>query len=145
MDRQQIQVSDEEREVAREDSRRRRRKKAITSCCSTSMDQINVEFVLPTVARGGSSPDSLQLEVAGNWTVEQVKAQVWMKAVSLNFCPDFYQRLSPDHCILLYQKKGTVCEIYDKHQVFQTLDCIRYWRVNRGTERAKFTIWQPGC
>ncbi|KAK5600011.1 Phosphatidylinositol 4,5-bisphosphate 3-kinase catalytic subunit gamma isoform [Crenichthys baileyi] len=128
MDRQEIQVSDEEREVAREDSRRRRRKKAITSCCSTSMDQINVEFVLPTVSRGGSSPDSLQLEVAGNWTVEQVKAQVWMKAVSLNLCPDFYQRFSPDHCILLYQKKGTVCEIYDKHQVFQTLDCIRYWR-----------------
>uniref|UniRef100_A0A3B3U8Y0 Phosphatidylinositol 4,5-bisphosphate 3-kinase catalytic subunit gamma isoform n=1 Tax=Poecilia latipinna TaxID=48699 RepID=A0A3B3U8Y0_9TELE len=128
MDRQQIQVSDEEREVAREESRRRRRKKAITSASSTSMDQISVEFVLPTVARGGSSPDSLLLEVAGNWTVEQVKAQVWMKAVSLNLCPDFYQRFCPDHCILLYQKKGTVCEIYDKHQVFQTLDCIRYWR-----------------
>uniref|UniRef100_A0A8P4KTF4 Phosphatidylinositol 4,5-bisphosphate 3-kinase catalytic subunit gamma isoform n=1 Tax=Dicentrarchus labrax TaxID=13489 RepID=A0A8P4KTF4_DICLA len=59
---------------------------------------------------------------------ETVKAQVWLKAVTLNLCPDFYQRLSPDHCILLYQKKGNVCEIYDKHQVFQTLDCIRYWR-----------------
>lgn len=58
----------------------------------------------------------------------QVKAQVWLKAVTLNLCHDFYQRFSPDHCILLYQKKGNVCEIYDKHQVFQTLDCIRYWR-----------------
>lgn len=58
----------------------------------------------------------------------QVKAQVWMKAVTSNLCPEFYQRFSPDHCILLYQKKGNVCEIYDKHQVFQTLDCIRYWR-----------------
>lgn len=58
----------------------------------------------------------------------QVKAQVWLKAVTLNLCPDFYQRFCPDHCILLYQKKGSVCEIYDKHQVFQTLDCIRYWR-----------------
>ncbi|KAJ0056898.1 hypothetical protein NL108_000697, partial [Boleophthalmus pectinirostris] len=57
-----------------------------------------------------------------------VKAQVWLKAVTSNLCPEFYQRFSPDHCILLYQKKGTVCEIYDKHQVFQTLDCIRYWR-----------------
>lgn len=128
MERLQVQVSDEEREAARADSRRRRRKKAISSSCPASMDQINVEFVLPTAARGGSGPDSLLLEVAGNWTVEQVKAQVWMKAVSLNLCPDFYQRFSPDHCILLYQKKGTVCEIYDKHQVFQTLDCIRYWR-----------------
>lgn len=72
MDRQQIQVSDEEPEVLREQSRRRRRKKAISSSSCTSMDQITVEFLLPTVARGGSSPDSLQLEVAGNWTVEQV-------------------------------------------------------------------------
>uniref|UniRef100_A0A669DI57 Phosphatidylinositol 4,5-bisphosphate 3-kinase catalytic subunit gamma isoform n=1 Tax=Oreochromis niloticus TaxID=8128 RepID=A0A669DI57_ORENI len=115
-------------QVPREESRRRRRKKAITSSCSNSMDQITVEFVLPTAARGGSGSDTLQLDVAGNWTVEQVKAQVWMKAVTSNLCPDFYQRFSPDHCILLYQKKGNVCEIYDKHQVFQTLDCIRYWR-----------------
>uniref|UniRef100_A0A669DCP5 Phosphatidylinositol 4,5-bisphosphate 3-kinase catalytic subunit gamma isoform n=1 Tax=Oreochromis niloticus TaxID=8128 RepID=A0A669DCP5_ORENI len=117
-----------ESQVPREESRRRRRKKAITSSCSNSMDQITVEFVLPTAARGGSGSDTLQLDVAGNWTVEQVKAQVWMKAVTSNLCPDFYQRFSPDHCILLYQKKGNVCEIYDKHQVFQTLDCIRYWR-----------------
>ncbi|KAM9705019.1 phosphatidylinositol 4,5-bisphosphate 3-kinase catalytic subunit gamma isoform [Menidia menidia] len=128
MDRQQLQLSDEECERPREETRRRRRKKAITSSSCSSMDQISVEFVLPTVARGGTGPDTLQLEVAGNWTVEQVKAQVWMKAVTLNLHPEFYQRFSPDHCILLYQKKGTVCEIYDKHQVFQTLDCIRYWR-----------------
>ncbi|KAK2858774.1 hypothetical protein Q5P01_003394 [Channa striata] len=92
------------------------------------MDQIIVEFVLPTVTWGGNNPDTLQLEVAGNWTVEQVKAQVWLKAVTSNLSPEFYQRFCPDHCILLYQKKGNVCEIYDKHQVFQTLDCIRYWR-----------------
>ncbi|KAK5849094.1 hypothetical protein PBY51_008764 [Eleginops maclovinus] len=128
MDGQQIQVSDEEPKVLREEPRRRRRKKAISSSFGSSMDQISVEFILPTVVRGGNSPDSLLLEVAGNWTVEQVKAQVWLKAVTLNLCPDFYQRFSPDHCILLYQKKGNVCEIYDKHQVFQTLDCIRYWR-----------------
>ncbi|XP_053270615.1 phosphatidylinositol 4,5-bisphosphate 3-kinase catalytic subunit gamma isoform [Pleuronectes platessa] len=128
MDRQQIQVSDEEPIDVREDIPRRRRKKAISSSSTASMDQISIEFVLPTVAWGGVSPDVLQLEVAGNWTVEQVKAQVWLKAVTSNISPDFYERFSPDHCILLYQKKGNVCEIYDKHQVFQTLDCIRYWR-----------------
>lgn len=64
MDRQRIQVSKEEPVV-------RRRKKAITSSSGASMDQITVEFVLPT-ATWGSSADSLQLEVAGNWTVEQV-------------------------------------------------------------------------
>lgn len=169
MDGQQIQVSDEEREVLREESRRRRRKKAITSPTSASMDQISIEFVLPTVARGGNSPDTVQLDVAGNWTVEQVayftymyllkrndfieallvqcnelwcvclvsqvKAQVWLKAVTSNLCPEFYQRFSPDHCILLYQKKGNLCEIYDKHQVFQTLDCIRYWRGTTNCQR----------
>ncbi|XP_034019461.1 phosphatidylinositol 4,5-bisphosphate 3-kinase catalytic subunit gamma isoform [Thalassophryne amazonica] len=128
MDGQQIQVSDEEPVVLREETRRRRRKKAITSSSCSSMDQINIEFILPTTARGGSSPDTVLLEVSGNWTVEQVKAQVWLRAVASNLCPDFYQRFSPDHCILLYQKKGSVCEIYDKHQVFQTLDCIRYWK-----------------
>uniref|UniRef100_A0A7N8YK52 Phosphatidylinositol 4,5-bisphosphate 3-kinase catalytic subunit gamma isoform n=1 Tax=Mastacembelus armatus TaxID=205130 RepID=A0A7N8YK52_9TELE len=113
MDRQQIQVSDEEPEIVHEEFRRRRRKKAFTSSSSTSMDQITVEFVLPTAGWAGNSPDTLQLEVAGNWTVEQVKGQVWLKAVTMNLSPDFYQRFSPDQCILVYQKKGSVCEIYD--------------------------------
>uniref|UniRef100_A0A3Q3WVJ2 Phosphatidylinositol 4,5-bisphosphate 3-kinase catalytic subunit gamma isoform n=1 Tax=Mola mola TaxID=94237 RepID=A0A3Q3WVJ2_MOLML len=127
MEKKQTQLSDDEHEVVQEVSQRRR-KKAINSSSHSSMDQITVEFMLPTAARGGNNPETLLLDVAGNWTVEQVKAQVWLKAVTLNLCPDFYQRLSPDHCILLYQKKGSLCEIYDKHQVFQTLDCIRYWR-----------------
>ncbi|CAF96276.1 unnamed protein product, partial [Tetraodon nigroviridis] len=109
-------------------SRRRRRKKAISSASRSSMDQISVEFVLPSGARGKSGSDKLLLDVAANWTVEQVKTQVWLRAVTLNVCPDFYQRFSPDQCILLYQKKGSVCEIYDKQQVFQTLDCVCYWR-----------------
>uniref|UniRef100_A0A3P8WMH5 Phosphatidylinositol-4,5-bisphosphate 3-kinase, catalytic subunit gamma n=1 Tax=Cynoglossus semilaevis TaxID=244447 RepID=A0A3P8WMH5_CYNSE len=128
MDERQVQVSDTEQRVQREETWRRRRKKAISSASSASMEHVTVEFVLPTVARSGGGPDRLLLDVAGNWTVDQVKAQLWLKAVTSNLCPDFYQRFTPDHCILLYQKKGTMCEIYDKHQVFQTLDCIRYWR-----------------
>uniref|UniRef100_A0A4W5RDG3 Phosphatidylinositol 4,5-bisphosphate 3-kinase catalytic subunit gamma isoform n=1 Tax=Hucho hucho TaxID=62062 RepID=A0A4W5RDG3_9TELE len=126
------QVSDEEEPqpvVLREENRRRRRKmKAFTSTFSVTMDQIPIEFVLPTTTKSSRSPDTLLLEVAGNWTVEQVKAQVWLRVVATNLCPEFYQKYSPDHCILLYQKKGNWCEIYDKHQVFQTLDCIRYWK-----------------
>lgn len=72
MDRQSIQVSDEEPEVPREECRRRRRKKAITSSSCVSMDQITIEFVMPSAARSGSGPDILTLDVAGNWTVEQV-------------------------------------------------------------------------
>ncbi|CAB1345742.1 unnamed protein product, partial [Coregonus sp. 'balchen'] len=120
------QVSDEEEPqpvVLREENRRRRRKmKAFTSTSSVAMDQIAVEFILPTTTKSSHSPDTLLLEVAGNWTVEQVKAQVWLRAVATK------PKYSPDHCILLYQKKGNWCEIYDKHQVFQTLDCIRYWK-----------------
>ncbi len=72
MDGEQTQVSNAEPKVLREEIRRRRRKKAITSTSGTSMDQITVEFALPTPVRGGNSPDTLLLEVAGNWTVEQV-------------------------------------------------------------------------
>ncbi|KAL0962674.1 hypothetical protein UPYG_G00343840 [Umbra pygmaea] len=125
------QLSDEEPYpiILREENRRRRRKmKAFTSNSSIAMDQISIEFILPTSTKSSRSPDTLLLEVAANWTVEQVKAQVWLRAVASNLCPDFYQKFSPDHCILLYQKKGNWCEIYDKHQVFQTLDCIRYWK-----------------
>uniref|UniRef100_A0A674D4L5 Phosphatidylinositol 4,5-bisphosphate 3-kinase catalytic subunit gamma isoform n=1 Tax=Salmo trutta TaxID=8032 RepID=A0A674D4L5_SALTR len=125
------QVSDEEPQpvVLREEIRRRRRKmKAFTSTFSVAMDQIAIEFILPTTTKSSRSPDTLLLEVAGNWTVEQVKAQVWLRVVATNLCPEFYQKYSSDHCILLYQKKGNWCEIYDKHQVFQTLDCIRYWK-----------------
>uniref|UniRef100_A0A8C5BYM5 phosphatidylinositol-4,5-bisphosphate 3-kinase n=1 Tax=Gadus morhua TaxID=8049 RepID=A0A8C5BYM5_GADMO len=109
-------------------SRTRRRRKGITSASLSAMDQITIEFILPTTPKNGLSPHTTLLEVPGNWTVEQVKAQVWLRAVASNFSPDFYHKFSPDHCILLYMKKGTLCEIYDKHQVFQTLDCIRYWR-----------------
>uniref|UniRef100_H3CN55 Phosphatidylinositol 4,5-bisphosphate 3-kinase catalytic subunit gamma isoform n=1 Tax=Tetraodon nigroviridis TaxID=99883 RepID=H3CN55_TETNG len=124
-----IQLSDEDLQgVPADHSRRRRRKKAISSASRSSMDQISVEFVLPSGARGKSGSDKLLLDVAANWTVEQVKTQVWLRAVTLNVCPDFYQRFSPDQCILLYQKKGSVCEIYDKQQVFQTLDCVCYWK-----------------
>ncbi|XP_064198881.1 phosphatidylinositol 4,5-bisphosphate 3-kinase catalytic subunit gamma isoform [Anguilla rostrata] len=123
-------VSDDEQPVVfRDENKRRRRKmKAFTSSSTKEMDQIAIEFVLPTTSKPRKSPDTLQLDVTGNCTVEQVKAQVWLKAVAANLCPEFYQKYTPDHCILLYQKKGNWCEIYDKHQVFQTLDCIRYWK-----------------
>lgn len=85
MDRQQIQLSVKEPEVPHEESRRRRRKKAITSSSCTSMDQITVDFVLPTMARSGSSPDTLLLEVAGNWTVEQVGKNWGHLSLSINY------------------------------------------------------------
>lgn len=66
------QESTKETRPTQEDNPRRRRKKAINSTSRSSMDQISVEFVLPTVARGGRGPDTLQMDVALNWTVEQV-------------------------------------------------------------------------
>ncbi|XP_023694840.1 phosphatidylinositol 4,5-bisphosphate 3-kinase catalytic subunit gamma isoform [Paramormyrops kingsleyae] len=120
---------DDQPVVFREQNRGRRRKmKAFTSCNFKAMDMITVEFVMPATTKTGKGLDSLQLDVAGICTVEQVKTQVWMKAITTNLCSEFYQKYSPDDCILLYQKKGNWYEIYDKHQVFQTLDCICYWK-----------------
>lgn len=115
--------------VFKEENKRRRRKiKAFFSNTSITMDHLTLEFVLPTTNKITKNPDTLQMEIIGNWTVEQVKAQLWLRAVTTSMCSEFYQKYSPDHCILLYQKKGSWCEIYDKHQVFQTLDCIFYWK-----------------
>lgn len=74
MDGEQVQLSDEDPQTVTADClrRRRRRKKAISSASRSSMDQISVEFVLPSVARGKSGSDKLLLDVAANWTVEQV-------------------------------------------------------------------------
>lgn len=73
MDGEQIQLSDEDPQVVPADhSRRRRRKKAISSASHRPMDPISVEFILPSVARGKSASDKLLLDVAANWTVEQV-------------------------------------------------------------------------
>ncbi|KAK6488070.1 phosphatidylinositol 4,5-bisphosphate 3-kinase catalytic subunit gamma isoform [Huso huso] len=121
---------DEQPVIFREENRRRRRKmKAfISSNTMVTMDQIVIEFMLPTYNKFNKIQEALMLDVAGNCTVEQVKTQLWMKAVERSACPEFYQKCTPDQCILLYQKKGHWYEIYDKHQVFQTLDCIRYWK-----------------
>uniref|UniRef100_A0A8C1IHI3 Phosphatidylinositol 4,5-bisphosphate 3-kinase catalytic subunit gamma isoform n=1 Tax=Cyprinus carpio TaxID=7962 RepID=A0A8C1IHI3_CYPCA len=127
------QASDDEPPVVRreENKRRRRKMKAFTSTSAVSTDHIAVEFVLPTTNKNSKYPDTLHLDVTGNWTVEQVKVQIWHRAVTTKLCPEFYQKYSPDHCMLLYQKKGNWYEIYDKQQVFQTLDCIRYWKALR--------------
>ncbi len=127
------QASDDEPAVVRreENKRRRRKMKAFTSTSAVSADHIAVEFVLPTTNKNSRNPDTLQIDVTGNWTVEQLKVQIWHRAVTTKLCPEFYQKYSPDHCMLLYQKKGNWYEIYDKQQVFQTLDCIRYWKALR--------------
>lgn len=117
--------------------------KAFTSNSSTAMDHLALEFVLPTTNKTTKNPDTLRLDVIGNWTVEQVKAQLWLRAVTTNVCPEFYQKYSPDHCILLYQKKGSWYEIYDKHQVFQTLDCIRYWKALKKEVGKIYLVLRP--
>ncbi|XP_023038840.1 phosphatidylinositol 4,5-bisphosphate 3-kinase catalytic subunit gamma isoform [Piliocolobus tephrosceles] len=116
--------------VLREDNcRRRRRMKPRSAAASlSSMELIPIEFVLPTSQRKCKSPETALLHVAGHGNVEQMKAQVWLRALETSVASDFYHRLGPDHFLLLYQKKGQWYEIYDKYQVVQTLDCLRYWK-----------------
>lgn len=70
MDQHQSPAASEEGSVSV--NRRRRRRKGITSASFGAMDQITIEFILPTAPKNGLSPHTILLEVAGNWTVEQV-------------------------------------------------------------------------
>ncbi|XP_019487145.1 PREDICTED: phosphatidylinositol 4,5-bisphosphate 3-kinase catalytic subunit gamma isoform [Hipposideros armiger] len=123
--------NDEQPVVLREDNRRRRRRmKPRGSAASlSSMELIPIEFVLPTSQRTSKTPETVLLHVASHGNVEQMKAQVWLRALEISVAADFYHRLDPNHFLLLYQKKGQWYEIYDKYQVVQTLDCLRYWKV----------------
>nr|XP_019600950.1 PREDICTED: phosphatidylinositol 4,5-bisphosphate 3-kinase catalytic subunit gamma isoform isoform X2 [Rhinolophus sinicus]XP_019600951.1 PREDICTED: phosphatidylinositol 4,5-bisphosphate 3-kinase catalytic subunit gamma isoform isoform X2 [Rhinolophus sinicus]XP_019600952.1 PREDICTED: phosphatidylinositol 4,5-bisphosphate 3-kinase catalytic subunit gamma isoform isoform X2 [Rhinolophus sinicus] len=123
--------NDEQPVVLREDNRRRRRRmKPRGSAASlSSMELVPIEFVLPTSQRTSKTPETALLHVASHGNVEQMKAQVWLRALETSVAADFYHRLGPDHFLLLYQKKGQWYEIYDKYQVVQTLDCLRYWKV----------------
>ncbi|XP_019343000.2 phosphatidylinositol 4,5-bisphosphate 3-kinase catalytic subunit gamma isoform isoform X3 [Alligator mississippiensis] len=117
--------------VMREENKRRRRrmKPYCTANNLSSMELIPIEFVLPTSPKHTKTPEIVTLEIAGNCTVEQMKAQIWMHAIEMSQTSDFCHKYTPDQFILQYQKKGQWYEIYDKHQVIQTLDCILYWKV----------------
>ncbi|OCT87288.1 phosphatidylinositol 4,5-bisphosphate 3-kinase catalytic subunit gamma isoform isoform X1 [Xenopus laevis] len=121
--------------VLRDENQRRRRRMRPHSATTSvfSMDLIPIEFIMPTINRCSKVQETMLLEVAGNCSVEQMKAQVWMHAIEKSHNSDFYQRLTPDQFLLQYQKKGQWYEIYDKHQVIQTLDCIMYWKVLQKT------------
>uniref|UniRef100_A0A8C9LD69 phosphatidylinositol-4,5-bisphosphate 3-kinase n=1 Tax=Pavo cristatus TaxID=9049 RepID=A0A8C9LD69_PAVCR len=100
-----------------------------TSSNLSSMELITIEFILPTSNKHTKAPEMMLLEIAGNCTVEQMKAQIWMRAIEVSQTTDFYHAFTPDQFVLQYQKKGQWYEIYDKHQLLQTLDCILYWKV----------------
>lgn len=116
--------------VLREDRNpwRRKRKQRSKAASLSSMELIPIEFVLPTSQRHSKNPETVLLQVAGHCNVQQMKAQLWLRALETSSVADFYHRLSPDHFLLLYQKKEQWYEIYDKYQVVQTLDCLHYWK-----------------
>ncbi|XP_061496372.1 phosphatidylinositol 4,5-bisphosphate 3-kinase catalytic subunit gamma isoform isoform X4 [Rhineura floridana] len=116
-------MSGEQPVVMRDDNKRRRRrmKPHCTASSLSSTELISIEFILPT--------GNMLIDIASNCTVEQMKAQVWMRAIEKNQTSDFYHKFTPDQFVLQYQKKGQWYEIYDKHQIIQTLDCILYWKV----------------
>ncbi|XP_013916748.1 PREDICTED: phosphatidylinositol 4,5-bisphosphate 3-kinase catalytic subunit gamma isoform-like [Thamnophis sirtalis] len=110
--------------VMRDDNKRRRRRRMKPYCTAntlSSTELISIEFVFPTT--------SIVLDIPTNCTVEQMKGQVWMRAVEGHQTSDLFRKITPDQFLLLYQKKGQWYEIYDKHQIMQTLDCILYWKV----------------
>ncbi|KAM9312943.1 phosphatidylinositol 4,5-bisphosphate 3-kinase catalytic subunit gamma isoform [Gastrophryne carolinensis] len=128
--------NDDQPVILRDENKRRRRKMRPYSAAVSNMfstELIPIEFVLPTSHKDLKVPDTILLEIAGNCTVEQMKAQVWMNGIEKSHNSDFYHKFGPDQFLLRYQKKGQWYEIYDKHQVIQTLDCIMYWKVLQKT------------
>lgn len=115
--------NDKQTVVLREDNKRRWRKMKprYTGSPLSATELVRIEFILPT--------SNMLIEIASNCTVEQMKAQVWMRAIEKNQTSDFYHKFTPDQFVLQYQKKGQWYEIYDRHQIIQTLDCILYWKV----------------
>ncbi|XP_059703341.1 phosphatidylinositol 4,5-bisphosphate 3-kinase catalytic subunit gamma isoform isoform X3 [Haemorhous mexicanus] len=127
-----MELGDHEQPVVMRDENKRRRRRMKPHCTSSSfssMELISIEFILPTSNKHTKAPEIMLLEIAGNCTVEQMKAQIWMRAIETSQTTDFYHAFTPDQFVLQYQKKGQWYEIYDKHQVLQTLDCILYWKV----------------
>ncbi|XP_006006049.1 phosphatidylinositol 4,5-bisphosphate 3-kinase catalytic subunit gamma isoform [Latimeria chalumnae] len=130
--------------VMRKENARRRRMKAHTAKSRMPlMEQITVEFVLPTSNKLTKTPETILMDIPGNCTVEQMKTQVWMKAIEKSLNLEFYQKFTPDQCILQYQKKGQWYEIYDKHQVIQTLDCILYWKALQKDIKKIYMVQKP--
>ncbi|KAH0616496.1 hypothetical protein JD844_027636 [Phrynosoma platyrhinos] len=119
-----MELENSEQPVVLRDDNKRRRRRMKPHCTSSSLsatELITIEFVLPT--------SNMLIDIASNCTVEQMKAQVWMRAIERNQNSDYYHKFTPDQFVLHYQKKGQWYEIYDKHQIIQTLDCILYWKV----------------
>ena len=76
-----------------------------TSSNLSSMELISIEFILPTSNKHTKVPEMMLLEIAGNCTVEQMKAQIWMRAIEMSQTTDFYHTFTPDQFVLQYQKK----------------------------------------
>ncbi|KAM8978867.1 phosphatidylinositol 4,5-bisphosphate 3-kinase catalytic subunit gamma isoform 1-T4 [Sarcophilus harrisii] len=123
-------LEDHDPVILREDNRGRRRKMKPQSAGMnlSSMEFIPIEFVLPTTHPLTKVAETVILEAAGNCSVEQVKAQVWMQAMETSMTMEFYHQSSPEQFLLLYQKKEQWYEIYDKYQLIETLDCVKYWK-----------------
>ncbi|XP_044533791.1 phosphatidylinositol 4,5-bisphosphate 3-kinase catalytic subunit gamma isoform [Gracilinanus agilis] len=123
-------LEDHEPVVLREDNRgrRRRMKPQSAGISSSSMERIPIEFILPTSHQNTKVTETVILKAAGNCNVEQVKVQVWMQAMEESTAKQFYHQSSPEQFLLLYEKKGQWYEIYDKYQLIQTLDCVKYWK-----------------
>ncbi|XP_007886993.1 phosphatidylinositol 4,5-bisphosphate 3-kinase catalytic subunit gamma isoform isoform X1 [Callorhinchus milii] len=127
-----IEKNDELPIVMREENKRRRRNMRANTTRGMqyySLEQLSIEIILPTRNKRTAMHEKISLDIAGNYTVEQLKTKIWVKANGTSGSPEYYQKFSPDQFILLYQKKGQWYEIYDKQQVIQTLDCINYWKV----------------
>nr|XP_032819175.1 phosphatidylinositol 4,5-bisphosphate 3-kinase catalytic subunit gamma isoform-like [Petromyzon marinus]XP_032819176.1 phosphatidylinositol 4,5-bisphosphate 3-kinase catalytic subunit gamma isoform-like [Petromyzon marinus]XP_032819177.1 phosphatidylinositol 4,5-bisphosphate 3-kinase catalytic subunit gamma isoform-like [Petromyzon marinus] len=92
----------------------------------STVQTITVEFVLPFKVSG---QQSITRDVQGTLSVDQVWNSFWSDVMTCTMDSECYVIITapPDSYALYYEAEGRTYEIYDRQQIFQTLDCVRRW------------------
>ncbi|XP_065829821.1 phosphatidylinositol 4,5-bisphosphate 3-kinase catalytic subunit gamma isoform-like isoform X2 [Oscarella lobularis] len=96
----------------------------------TKIREFKVDFVLPS---GSLLPYTCQ----GDWTVEQIKNEVWTIMRDYNLLDECLENM--DSYVFKYEKDSDAYELYEERQIFQTLSVVMYWRA-RNVDAGQFEI-----
>ncbi|XP_042195638.1 phosphatidylinositol 4,5-bisphosphate 3-kinase catalytic subunit gamma isoform [Callorhinchus milii] len=97
------------------------------------------DCVLPTKKLNDDQNEVITVEIPGNSTVRHLRILTWMQATRDSASPSIYTLTHPNSYQFLYKKGLRWYEIYDDHQIIQTLDSVRYWK-NSGMKKGSIYI-----
>ncbi|XP_078727629.1 phosphatidylinositol 4,5-bisphosphate 3-kinase catalytic subunit gamma isoform-like [Lampetra fluviatilis] len=104
----------------------------------STVQTIGVEFVLPFKVSG---QQIITRDVQGTLSVDQVWDSFWSDVTKCAMDGECYVIITapPDSYALYYEAEGRAYEIYDRQQIFQTLDCVRRW-ATRGISPGRILV-----